>query len=189
MERCPWCGSDPEYIRYHDTEWGVPVHDDRKHFEFLNLEGAQAGLSWLTVLRRRQGYAKAFANFDPQAVAAMGDADMARLLQDASIIRNRAKIRSATVNAAAFIRVQEQYGSFDTYVWKFVGGRPMQNAWKSDADIPASTDMSIALSKDLKSRGFSFVGPTIIYAHMQATGLVNDHVVNCFRYAQLGGHR
>ena len=189
MERCSWCGTDPEYVRYHDTEWGVPVHDDRKHFEFLILEGAQAGLSWLTVLRRRQGYAQAFANFDPHVVAAMGDTDLARLLQNASIIRNRAKIRSAMTNAAAFIRVQERHGSFDAYVWEFVGGRPIQNGWKSESDIPASTDLSVALSRDLKSRGFSFVGPTIIYAHMQATGLVNDHVVGCFRYAQLGGCR
>ena len=185
MERCPWCGSDPEYIRYHDTEWGEPVHDDRKHFEFLILEGAQAGLSWLTVLRRRPGYARAFADFVPHVVAAMGDADVARLLQDASIIRNRAKIRSAIANAGAFIRVQEQHGSFDAYVWDFVGGRPIQNAWKSDSSIPASTGLSAALSKDLKSRGFSFAGPTIVYAHMQATGLVNDHLVSCFRYAQL----
>jgi DNA-3-methyladenine glycosylase I len=164
----------------------VPVHDDRKHFEFLILEGAQAGLSWLTVLRRRRGYAEAFANWDPHVVAAMGDSDAARLLQNPSIIRNRAKIRSAIGNAAAFIRVQEEHGSFDAYVWEFVGGRPIRNAWKSDGDIPASTELSVALSKDLKSRGFSFVGATIIYAHMQATGLVNDHVVSCFRYAQLG---
>ena len=189
MERCSWCGTDPEYVRYHDTEWGVPVHDDRKHFEFLILEGAQAGLSWLTILRRRQGYAQAFANFDPHTVAAMGDTDLAGLLQNASIIRNRAKIRSAIANAAAFIRVQERHGSFDAYVWEFVGGRPIQNGWKSDSDIPASTELSVALSKDLKSRGFSFVGPTIIYAHMQATGLLNDHTVGCFRYAQLGGYR
>jgi len=187
MERCSWCGSDSEYVQYHDTEWGVPVHEDRKHFEFLILEGAQAGLSWLTILRRRQGYSQAFAQFDPQVVAAMGDTDVARLVGNASIIRNRAKIRSTIVNAAAFIRVQEQYGSFDTYVWDFVGGRPIQNAWKADGDLPASTDLSTALSKDLKSRGFSFVGPTIIYAHMQATGLVNDHILGCFRYTQLGG--
>ena len=189
MERCSWCGTDPEYIRYHDTEWGVPVHDDRKHFEFLILEGAQAGLSWLTVLRRRKGYAAAFARFDPLVVASMGEADVQTLLDDPSIIRNRAKIRSAILNAQAFIRVQKEYGSFETYVWDFIGGQPIQNAWLTLDDIPASTELSVRLSKDLKSRGFSFVGPTIIYAHMQATGLVNDHLVSCFRYAELTGKR
>lgn len=187
MLRCAWCGTDPGYVRYHDTEWGVPVHDDRTHFAFLILEGAQAGLSWLTVLRRRAGYAEAFAAFEPSVVARMGEADVERLVQDERIIRNRAKIRSSISNAAAFIRVQEEFGSFNRYVWDFVGGRPIQNAWDTEDQVPASTDLSERLSRDLRSRGFSFVGPTIIYAHMQATGLVNDHVVACFRHAELAG--
>jgi DNA-3-methyladenine glycosylase I len=189
VERCSWCGTDPDYIRYHDTEWGVPVHDDRKHFEFLILEGAQAGLSWLTVLRRRAGYCKAFCGFDPETVAAMDETDIQRLLHDPAIIRNRAKIRSAVANAQAFLRIQESYGSFDAYVWDFIGGGPIQNNWQTMDQIPAATELSERLSKDLKTRGFSFVGPTIIYSHMQATGLVNDHVVSCFRHVKLGGTR
>jgi DNA-3-methyladenine glycosylase I len=183
--RCPWCGTDPLYVSYHDTEWGVPVHEDRKHFEFLILEGAQAGLSWITILRRREGYRRAFLGPDPVRVAAMGELEVATLLKDTGIIRNRAKVRSAISNAAAFLRVQEEFGSFDRYVWDFVGGKPIQNAWQRMEDVPAATPLSEALSADLKRRGFSFVGPTIIYAHMQATGLVNDHLVSCFRHEEV----
>jgi DNA-3-methyladenine glycosylase I len=189
VERCSWCGTDPDYVRYHDTEWGVPVHDDRIHFEFLILEGAQAGLSWLTILRRRTGYRKAFAGFDPHSVATMGEADVRLLLANPEIIRNKAKIRSAIGNAQAFLRVQESLGSFEDYVWDFVGGGPIQNNWRAMDQVPAATELSQRLSKDLKARGFSFVGPTIIYAHMQATGLVNDHVVGCYRHAELSGNR
>jgi DNA-3-methyladenine glycosylase I len=187
VERCAWAGSDPLYVRYHDEEWGVPVHDDRTLFEFLVLEGAQAGLSWLTILRRREGYRKAFAGFDPAKVALFGEADVERLLGDSGIIRNRAKVRSAISNAQAFLRVQEEFGSFDAYIWGFVGGKPIVNEIKSMSDIPARTELSDAISKDLKKRGFSFVGSTIIYAHMQATGMVNDHVTSCFRYGKLAG--
>ncbi len=184
--RCAWCGADADYVRYHDTEWGVPVHDDRTHFAFLILEGAQAGLSWLTILRRREGYRRAFADWDPAAVARFGDADAARLLADPGIIRNRAKVAAAIRNARAFLDVQAAFGSFDAYVWRFVDGRPVQNAWRTMAELPAETDTSRALSKDLKARGFGFVGPTIVYAHMQAVGMVNDHTVDCFRYAEVG---
>lgn len=182
ISRCPWCGDDPLYVRYHDDEWGVPVHDDRKLFEFLILEGAQAGLSWLTILRRREGYRQAFADFDAERVALFDDDDFDRLVQDASIIRNRAKIRAAIGNAQAFLAVQEESGSFDTYIWAFVEGSPIQNSWCELGDLPATTPLSEKISKDLKTRGFRFVGPTIVYAHMQATGMVNDHLVSCFRY-------
>ena len=182
ISRCPWCGDDPLYVRYHDDEWGVPVHDDRKLFEFLILEGAQAGLSWLTILRRREGYRQAFADFDAERVALFDDDDFDRLVQDASIIRNRAKIRAAIGNAQAFLAVQEEFGSFDTYIWAFVEGLPIQNSWRELGDLPATTPLSEKISKDLKTRGFRFVGPTIVYAHMQATGMVNDHLVSCFRY-------
>ncbi|MBK6769990.1 MAG: DNA-3-methyladenine glycosylase I [Ardenticatenales bacterium] len=185
--RCQWSGTDVDYVRYHDTEWGVPVHDDRKHFEFLILEGAQAGLSWLTILRRREGYRRAFADWDANAVARYGDADAARLLGDSGIIRNRAKIAAAIGNARAFLDVQAEFGTFDAYLWRFVDGRPVQNAWRSMAELPAETPASQALSRDLKARGFKFVGPTIVYAHMQAVGMVNDHTVDCFRYRVLGG--
>jgi len=183
--RCPWAGTDPLYISYHDEEWGVPVHDDRRHFEFLVLEGAQAGLSWLTILRKRQGYRRAFADFDPTRVARFGDADVARLLADEGIVRNRQKVASAVGNARAFLRVQEEFGSFDAYVWRFVGGEPKCNTWRTLEELPAATLESEALSKDLKQRGFRFVGPTIVYSHMQACGLVNDHLVSCFRYDQV----
>jgi len=185
VRRCPWCGDDPLYVRYHDEEWGVPVHDDRKLFEFLVLEGAQAGLSWLTILRRREGYRRAFAGFDPEAVARFDETDIERLRNDASIIRNRAKIRSAVVNARAFLAVREEFGSFDRYIWRFVDGRPIVNTWTRDEDIPAATPLSETISRDLKARGFSFVGPTIVYAHLQATGMVNDHLVNCFRHDEV----
>ena len=183
--RCQWSTSDPLYIAYHDEEWGVPVHDDRLLFEFLVLEGAQAGLSWITILRKREGYRRAFDNFDPQEVARYGDEKVAALLADPGIVRNRLKISSAISNAQAFLKLQEEFGSFDDYIWGFVGGKPRHNAWRQLSDIPARTPESDALSKDLVKRGFRFVGSTIMYAHMQATGMVNDHTVDCFRYAQL----
>ena len=175
----------PEYMAYHDEEWGVPVHDDQKHFEFLILEGAQAGLSWITILRRREGYRRAFANFDVKKVAAFEQDKIEELLLDPGIIRNRLKVESTVSNARKFIEVQEEFGSFDKYIWSFVGGKPIVNTWKKMADIPATTKESDALSKDLKKRGFKFVGSTIIYAHMQACGLVNDHVTGCYRYSEL----
>ena len=172
---------------YHDTEWGVPEHDDRRHFEFLVLEGAQAGLSWSTVLDRREGYRRAFAGFDPAKVARFTPARVAKLLADPGIIRNRQKVSSAVANARAFLRVQDELGSFDALIWRFVGGSPIVNARKTLKDIPALTPESEALSRELVRRGFTFVGPTIVYAHMQACGLVNDHLVDCARYAELGG--
>ena len=182
-KRCHWVGKGKAfYDEYHDTEWGVPVHDDRKHFEFLILEGAQAGLSWETILKRRDGYRKAFKNFDPVKVARMTDQELEKLLKNPSIIRNRLKIFSTRKNARVFLAIQKEYGSFDKYVWEFVGGKPIINAHKNPSDVPATSKESDALSKDLKKRGMSFVGSTIIYAHMQATGLINDHLVECFRY-------
>ena len=183
--RCPWAGSDPLYVAYHDTEWGVPVYDDRKLFEFLLLEGAQAGLSWLTVLKKRENYRKAFSGFDPAKVAGFGEEKILRLLEDPGIIRNRLKVRAAVDNARAFLKVQEEFGSFAEYSWRFVGGRPRKNSFKSLRDIPATSPESDSFSKDLKKRGFKFVGSTIIYAHMQAVGMVNDHLVGCFRYREL----
>ncbi|MEJ2484573.1 MAG: DNA-3-methyladenine glycosylase I [Anaerolineales bacterium] len=183
--RCEWAGSDPLYIQYHDQEWGVPVHDDRTLFEFLVLEGAQAGLSWITILRRRENYRQAFDNFDPQKVARYNPAKIERLLQDPGIIRNKLKVNSAVQNAQAFLRIQEEFGSFNQYIWEFVDHRPIINTWTQMNQIPASTPLSETISKDLKQRGFNFVGPTIVYAHMQATGMVNDHVVSCFRYKQI----
>jgi len=181
--RCKWAeGVSLDYIEYHDKEWGVPVFDDRVQFEFLLLEGAQAGLSWSTILNKREGYRKAFADFDPQKVARFTDKRVAKLLQDPGIVRNRLKVQSAVTNARAFLAVQEEFGSFSDYIWGFVGGKPIQNRFRKDGDIPATSPESDALSKDIKKRGFKFVGSTIIYAHMQATGLVNDHVVGCFRY-------
>lgn len=185
--RCRWAGSDPDYINYHDREWGVPVHDDRLLFEFLILEGAQAGLSWITILKRRQGYRRAFAGFDPTLVAAFDGQKQAELLVDSGIIRNRLKIAAATSNARAFLEVQAQFGSFDRYLWRFVDDQPLQNAWQSPSQVPASTPLSDTISKDLKKRGFRFVGSTICYALMQAVGLVNDHTVDCFRWKELGG--
>jgi len=180
--RCAWPQGDALMRRYHDEEWGVPVHDDRKHFEFLILEGAQAGLSWRTVLHKRAAYRKAFANFDPRKVARFDPRRVKALLRNAGIIRNRLKIESAISNARAFLAVQKEFGSFDSYIWRFVGGKPILNHWTSLKEIPARTVESDALSKDLQKRGFRFVGSTIIYAHMQATGLVIDHTVNCYRY-------
>ncbi len=183
VTRCRWAeGVSLEYIRYHDEEWGVPVRDDRTQFEFLILEGAQAGLSWSTILNKREGYRKAFADFDPQKVARFTKKRVDRLLQDPSIVRNRLKVESTVTNAKAFLEVQEEFGSFSDYIWGFVDGRPIQNRWKKDGDVPATSPESDALSKDLKKRGFKFVGSTIVYAHMQATGMVNDHVTACFRY-------
>lgn len=184
-ERCAWCGTDPAYVRYHDTEWGVPVHDDRTLFEFLILEGAQAGLSWITILRRREGYRKAFAGFDPEKVARFNQGKIEALLNNDGIIRNRLKVESTVSNAKAFLKVQDQCGSFSTYQWSFVDGKPIQNRWRSLTELPAETPVSKAFSKDLKKRGFRFVGPTIVYAHMQAVGMVNDHVVDCYRHAQV----
>lgn len=181
--RCPWCGSDPLYIAYHDHEWGVPLHDEQRLFEMLTLEGAQAGLSWLTILRKREGYRRAFAGFDPQRVAAFDDADVARLLADPGIVRNRLKIASTISNARAVLEVQARYGSLDAFLWQFVDGSPIRNNWRSMAEIPASTPLSDAMSKELKRHGFRFVGSTICYAHMQATGMVNDHLISCFRHA------
>nr|NIS40121.1 DNA-3-methyladenine glycosylase I [Desulfuromonadales bacterium] len=183
--RCDWCGDDPLYQRYHDEEWGVPVHDDRQLFEFLILEGAQAGLSWITILRKREGYREAFAGFDPHQVARFSDRQLDKLLQNPAIVRNRRKVYAARNNARAFLAVQEAFGSFADYIWGFVEHRPIQNAWRRHADIPATTPESDALAKDLKKRGFKFVGSTIMYAHMQATGMVNDHVTDCFRYRQV----
>jgi len=183
--RCAWVGDDPLYVGYHDEEWGVPIHDDRLLFEFLVLEGAQAGLSWLTILRKREGYRRAFAGFAPEAVAALDDDDIARLIADPGIVRNRLKVRSAVTNARAFLKVQEEFGNFADYIWGFVDGRPIQNSWKTIDEIPVVTPEAERLSKDLKRRGFRFVGPTICYAHMQATGMVNDHTVDCFRWSEL----
>ena len=184
--RCGWGTSTPEYLRYHDREWGVPVHDDRKLFEFLILEGAQAGLSWITILRKRAAYRRAFDGFDPRKVARYDRRRIAKLLEDDGIVRNRLKIESAVSNARAFLAVQREFGSFDRYVWSFVVGAPKQNARKSLREIPPRTAESDALSRDLKQRGFRFVGSTICYAFMQAVGLVNDHVVTCFRHRALG---
>jgi len=180
LTRCGWAKDDPA-IRYHDEEWGVPVHDDRRWFEFLILEGAQAGLSWDTILRKRENYRKAFAEFDPEAVSRFDEARVKTLLADPGIVRNRLKVASAVRNAGAFLKVQEEFGTFDAYIWRFVDGRPIRNAWKALAEVPASTSVSDAMSKDLKKRGFNFVGSTICYAMMQATGLVDDHLVDCFR--------
>jgi len=187
--RCPWCGTDPLYMRYHDEEWGVPVHDDRTHFEFLLLEGAQAGLSWITILRKRAHYREAFAGFDAERVARFGKREWARLMKNPGIVRNRLKIESATKNARAFLAVQDEFGSFDQYAWRFVGGRPIVNRRTEMRQIPARTAESDAWSKDLKRRGFTFVGSTILYAHMQAIGMVNDHLVDCFRYRALARRR
>ncbi|MDH5620393.1 MAG: DNA-3-methyladenine glycosylase I [Gammaproteobacteria bacterium] len=183
VKRCRWAeGTTLDYIRYHDEEWGVPVHDDLTQFEFLTLEGAQAGLSWSTILNKRDGYRKLFAEFDPEKVARFTKKRIEKLLLDPSIVRNRLKIESTVSNARAFLKVQEEFGSFSDYIWGFVDGKPVQNNFKKDGDVPATSTESDALSKDLKKRGFRFVGSTIIYAHMQATGLVNDHVTGCFRH-------
>ena len=180
--RCEWCGNDPLYVKYHDEEWGVPVHDDNKLFEFLILEGAQAGLSWITILRKRENYIKAFDNFDPVKVSRYSEKKIEKLLENPGIVRNKLKINSAVGNAKAFLKIQKEFGSFDKYIWSFVGGIPIINKWKSLKEIPAKTEESDAMSIDLKKRGFKFVGSTICYAFMQAVGMVNDHTAKCFRY-------
>ena len=184
MERCGWAKGEM-YEQYHDMEWGVPVHDDRTLFEFLILEGAQAGLSWSTILNKRENYRKAFDRFDPRKVARYDERKIAALLENPGIVRNRLKVRAAVTNAKAFLAVQKEFGSFDAYVWRFVGGKPIQNRWQTLKELPARTDVSDAMSKDLLKRGFRFVGSTICYALMQATGLVNDHIVSCFRHREL----
>jgi DNA-3-methyladenine glycosylase I len=183
--RCAWAGSDPIYVRYHDREWGLPLHDDRRLFEFLVLEGAQAGLSWLTILKKRENYRRAFDRFDPEAVESYGAKKIAALLADTGIVRNRLKISSSVRNARVFLDIRREFGSFDAYLWRFVGGRSKQNRWKRSTEIPAESSESHSLSKDLRRRGCTFVGPTICYAFMQAVGMVNDHLVGCFRYEEI----
>lgn len=193
IQRCPWSeGRNDLYLSYHDEEWGVPVHDDQRQFEFLILEGAQAGLSWSTILNKREGYRRAFADFDALKISRFTDKKLAELSEDSAIVRNRLKIAAAVNNARHFLEVQAEFGSFCDYIWGFVDGRPVQNRWRTQKEVPATSEVSDALSADLKKRGFKFVGSTIIYAHMQATGLVNDHIVGCHRYApckKLGGRR
>jgi DNA-3-methyladenine glycosylase I len=187
MNRCAWAaGSDEDVIRYHDEEWGVPSHDDRHLFEMLTLEGAQAGLSWTTILRKRSGYRRAFADFDVVAVSRFGAGDLERLVQDAGIVRNRAKIEATMANARCAIQAQREFGTLSSYVWSFVRGAPIRNDWRSSAELPAETDESRAMSRELKRRGFRFVGPTICYAFMQAVGMVNDHTIDCFRHREVG---
>lgn len=183
--RCAWAGDDPLMIAYHDREWGVPLHDDQKLFEFLILEGMQAGLSWSTILRKRENFRQAFHGFDPARIARYTAKDVKRLLADAGIVRNRLKIQAAITNAQLFLEVQKEFGTFDRYIWQFVGGKPIRNRVKSLSEIPARTALSDAISTDLKKRGFKFVGSTIVYAHIQATGMVNDHTVDCFRYDEV----
>ena len=187
-QRCSWSlESDPLMCAYHDTEWGVPLHDDCKLFEFLVLESAQAGLSWRTILNKREGYRRAFAGFDPVTVAGFGPKQVQKLLADASIVRNRKKIAATIVNARSFLEIQDRHGSFDGWIWSFVDGEPLQNRWRSLDQLPASTPLSALIAKELKSAGFAFLGPTTVYAHMQATGMANDHIVSCFRHGELGG--
>ena len=186
VTRCWWAGNDPLYVQYHDEEWGRPQHDDRRLFEMLCLEGAQAGLSWITILRKRESYRTAFDSFDAEKVARYDEEKIDELMQNAGIVRNRMKIEAFIANARAFLAVQAEFGSFDAYIWRFVDGRPIVNTRAALSDIPARTPLSDAISKDLKKRGFTFVGSTIIYAHMQATGMVNDHLTGCFRYAEVG---
>lgn len=185
MKRCQWCGSDPLYKQYHDEEWGMPAHDDRVLFEFLILEGAQAGLSWLTILRKRENYRKALHGFDPDKIAGYSKTDKQRLLADPGIVRNRLKIESTITNAQGFLAIREQFGSFDSFIWRFVDYQPMQNDWQSQAQLPTRTSLSDTISKDLRKWGCNFVGSTICYAFMQAIGMVNDHVVECFRHAEV----
>ncbi|MBZ9687221.1 DNA-3-methyladenine glycosylase I [Clostridium estertheticum] len=183
MIRCDWCGNDPLYMKYHDEEWGVPVHEDRKHFEFLILESAQAGLSWITILRKRENYRKAYDDFDFNKVAQYDDEKVIELIQNEGIIRNKLKIAASINNAVMFIKIQEEFGSFDNYIWAFVDNKPLINQWDSIANVPATSDLSDKVSKDLKKRGFKFLGSTITYAHLQATGIINDHIASCFRYS------
>jgi DNA-3-methyladenine glycosylase I len=183
--RCSWVGNDPLSIAYHDEEWGLPVHDDRELFEFIILEGAQAGLSWMTILKKRANYRQAFDHFEPSLIANYDEDKLAMLMEDSGIVRNRRKIAAAVQNANAFLVVQEQFGSFDKYIWEFVNGQPVKNAWRDISEIPSQTETSQVMSSDLRQRGFNFVGPTICYAFMQAVGMVNDHTVDCFRYDQV----
>jgi len=185
IKRCGWCGTDELYVAYHDEEWGVPVWDDQTLFEFIILEGAQAGLSWSTILNKREGYRRLYDGFDPQIVAGYDEGKRSELLSDPAVVRNRAKVAASIGNAQAFLEVQAEFGTFSDYIWAFTDGQPIQNAWKTLSEIPAKTDLAETISKDLKKRGFKFVGPTIIYAHMQATGMVNDHLVSCFRHAEV----
>jgi DNA-3-methyladenine glycosylase I len=185
IKRCDWCGDNPLYVKYHDKEWGVPVHSDRKLFEFIILEGAQAGLSWITVLKKRQAYHEAFDKFDFERIAKYNDTRIKALMNNSGIIRNRLKIESAVRNARAFIQIRKEFGTFNKYIWGFVDGKPIQNKRKHMRDLPAKTELSDKVSKDLKKRGFNFVGSTIVYAHMQATGMVNDHLTSCFRYDEV----
>lgn len=185
VQRCSWCGADPLYVRYHDKEWGTPLHDEGRHFEFLLLETQQAGLSWITILRKREAYRKAFAGFDPEVVAHFGESDVARLLGDAGIIRNRRKIEASIKNARVFLAIREEYGSFDAWLWRFVDGKPVQGNRRVLADLPVTTPLSDTVSAEMKKRGFAFVGSTTIYAHLQAVGLVNDHLMSCFRWKEL----
>jgi DNA-3-methyladenine glycosylase I len=189
MQRCPWCGEDPLYVAYHDTEWGAPLHDESKHFEFLVLETQQAGLSWRCILGKREAFRKAYSRFDAEKVARFTKAKVEKLLADPGIIRNRRKIEATIANARAFLRVVDEFGSFDSYIWNFVDGRPIVNSWRALSEIPVTTPISDALSADLKARGFSFVGSTIVYAHMQAIGMVNDHLTACFRWKELSKMR
>jgi len=185
MMRCPWCGTDPMYVKYHDQEWGVPVYDDQRQFEFLVLESMQAGLSWYIVLRKRENFRRAFAGFDPAKVARFGEQKVSELLADQGIIRNKAKILAAINNAARFLEIQDEFGSFSNYLWAFVNNKPVKNHFEHLSQIPASTSLSDSISRDLKKRGFKFLGTTVVYAHLQATGLVNDHLTTCFRWKQL----
>jgi len=184
-KRCSWCENNPLYIKYHDEEWGVPVHNDKKLFEYLMLETFQAGLSWLTVLKKRKNFSKAFDNFDYKKIAKYNTEKVEELLQNEGIIRNRLKVKAAITNAQNFIKIQEEFKSFSNYIWSFVNGKPIKNSWDTEAQLPAKTALSDKISKDLKKRGFKFVGSTIIYAHMQATGMVNDHITSCFRYNEV----
>jgi len=181
MNRCPWCGNDELYVKYHDEEWGVPVHDDKKHFEFLVLESAQAGLNWLTILRKRENYRKNYEGFDYNKVALYDESKINELMQDAGIIRNRKKIEASINNAKCFIEIQKEFGSFDKYIWEFVNNSPVVNNWHDISEVPATSELSDKVSKDLKSRGFKFLGTTIVYAHLQATGIINDHLISCFK--------
>ena len=185
MERCPWCGSDHLYIEYHDKEWGTPVHDERKHFEFLLLETQQAGLSWLTILKKREAYREVFYNFEPERVARLSEADVEHMLGNPGIVRNRRKLAAAVVNAQHFLEIQEKYGSFDAWIWNFVDGQPINHGRISLADVPVTTELSDTISAELKRMGFAFVGSTTIYAHLQAIGMVNDHLISCFRWKEL----
>jgi len=185
MKRCPWCENNELYIKYHDEEWGVPIHDDNKHLEFLILEGAQAGLSWLTVLKKRKNYQKAYDHFDPYKIANYSEKKTNQLMNNPGIIRNKAKIKASINNAQKFLEIQKEFGSFDKYIWQFVHNKTIINSWKNDSELPSKTELSDKISNDLKKRGFKFVGSTTMYAHMQATGIVNDHIIDCFRYNQL----